>query len=466
MAGGSAGARVMAAAPLDGLPAQGPPSGREVLVFEAGGGPNLFVVNGSRVYGISEAIAGQLEEARATDTVDRLLDRLGLQAPAFIDGEAPPSFPTRAISLAIAQTCNLGCAYCYAEGGDFGGKPKSMSGPIATEAVRRLIDEAPPGERVNVAFLGGEPLANRSLLVDVTAFAAERAAARGVEIGFSITTNGTLVTEADGAFFERYGFAVTVSIDGVGAAHDQLRTFKDGRGSYERIIARLRPLLTMQRLMQVSARVTVTPKNLRLRETLDGLIDLGFHGVGFAPMLSSPTGRGEMLDDDLTTMLAQMIECGRAYEDHAVAGRRYPFANMATAMQEIHKGTHRPYPCGAGGPYLGVSAEGDLFACHRFVGDETAALGAVSTGVDPMRQTDWLRRRHVDAQAPCTECWARYLCGGGCHYEVVRRGRPACDYIRGWLHYCLQAYVRLLETRPEMFASLPSPDSSTVSSRR
>ena len=29
-----------------------------------------------------------------------------------------------------------------------------------------------------------------------------------------------------------------------------------------------------------------------------------------------------------------------------------------------------------------------------------------------------------------------------CH-EVIHRGRPACDYIRGWLHYCLEAYLRL-----------------------
>jgi uncharacterized protein len=55
----------------------------------------------------------------------------------------------------------------------------------------------------------------------------------------------------------------------------------------------------------------------------------------------------------------------------------------------------------------------------------------------------WLTDRHVHRQEPCNACWARYLCGGGCHHEVIHRGRPACDYIRGWLHYCLGAYLRL-----------------------
>ena len=71
-------------------------------------------------------------------------------------------------------------------------------------------------------------------------------------------------------------------------------------------------------------------------------------------------------------------------------------------------------------------------------------LGAM---IDRGRQGVWLHARHVHRQAPCNACWARYLCGGGCNHEVIRRGRPACDYIRGWLHYCLEAFLRLSAQR-------------------
>jgi hypothetical protein len=47
--------------------------------------------------------------------------------------------------------------------------------------------------------------------------------------------------------------------------------------------------------------------------------------------------------------------------------------------------------------------------------------------------------RIVDRQEPCRACWARYLCGGGCHAEVAEVGRAGCDYIRGWLDYSLRA---------------------------
>jgi len=90
-----------------------------------------------------------------------------------------------------------------------------------------------------------------------------------------------------------------------------------------------------------------------------------------------------------------------------------------------------------------VSAEGELAACHRCVGDADGAMGSLQEGIDARKRAAWLSERHVHRQEPCQRCWARYLCGGGCHHEVIARGRPACDYIRGWLHYCLGAYLRL-----------------------
>jgi uncharacterized protein len=35
---------------------------------------------------------------------------------------------------------------------------------------------------------------------------------------------------------------------------------------------------------------------------------------------------------------------------------------------------------------------------------------------------------------------------------VLARGRPACDYIRGWLDFCLKSYVRLRAEAPQLFA--------------
>jgi uncharacterized protein len=425
------------------------------LAFLAGGEPHLFLADGSRLYAIDAASFADYQRVAAAADDAALQDWLvlrGLLGEPYVNDDPPDPFPVHAISLAIAQKCNLGCTYCYAQEGAFGGRPKNMSEEVAFASIDQLFANVKPKERVNIAFLGGEPLANRALLRAATVRAAALGAAKDVRVGFSVTSNGTLLQESDGDFFEDYGFAVTISLDGVGAVHDQLRPFKGGKGSYEEIIHRAVPLLRRQRRMQISARVTVTPRNLDLPSALDHLISLGFFSVGFSPMLASPTGRDEMTTDALGSMLRQMIACGRLCEAAIMKGRRFPFLNLITALKEIHRGTHRPYPCGAGGGYMAVSAEGGYFACHRFVDDPPGAMGSIDEGIDPARRAAWLAERHVHRQQPCVDCGARYLCGGGGHHEVIHRGRPACDYIRGWLAYCLEAYVQLSACRPEFFS--------------
>jgi uncharacterized protein len=87
------------------------------------------------------------------------------------------------------------------------------------------------------------------------------------------------------------------------------------------------------------------------------------------------------------------------------------------------------------------------------VDDRNFAMGDVFGGSDRAARAAHLQRTHVDTLEPCRSCWARYLCGGGCQHEVTRRGRVACDYIRGWLEFCVSAYVELLAARPEHFAA-------------
>ena len=426
---------------------------RDHLVFSTAQGPHLLLTEGSQLFRIDEALAERLRHAAGAADTRAVLAEQGLGLRAFVDDAPLVEPPLRALSLAVAERCNLGCTYCYAEGGSFGGRARAMDWPVAEAAVQRLFAEAKPGERVNLAFMGGEPLSNRDLVRRATVAAVQLAGERGVEVGFSITTNGTLLTEQDADFFERHGFAVTVSLDGVGAVHDRLRPTKGGRPSYERIVRNLQPLLERQRRMQVGARVTVTPDNLNLRETLDRFVEMGFWSVGFSPLLSAPSGQAELRPEDLARLLHEMVQCGHEFERRVAAGEPYPFANLMSALEEIHRGTHRPYPCGAGAGYFGVSADGGLYACHRFVGDEARAMGHVQQGVDRPRQALWLSQRRVETQEPCGSCWARYLCGGGCHYEALHRGRPACDYIRGWLEYALGVYVRLRAEKPAVFAS-------------
>ncbi|SFM82881.1 uncharacterized protein SAMN05428949_0946 [Chitinophaga sp. YR627] len=431
-----------------------PPRSPQIHLVPTAGNTQLFVANGSRMYTVSASIADRLQQLLATGdeaAITKELITLGLDTPPLIDDRPLESPKLYALSLAIAQKCNMGCAYCYADQGEFGGPMKNMSLDTAKQSIDLLLKDCTPGSKVQVTFLGGEPLINRNALREATVYAFEQGRQKDVQVNFSLTSNGTLLTADDADFFEQYGFAVTISLDGIGEQHDRLRPMKGGAGTYAKIIENIRPLLAKQRTMQVSARVTVTPLNMDLAKTLQEFIDMGFHSVGFSPLLRSSNGKGEMSPEDLQQMLQGMIECGLLFEQHVISGKRFPFLNMVNALKEIAKGTHRPYPCGAGAGYMGVSADGALSACHRFVNEPAGHMGDLDNGINPTLQNGWLSSRHVHQQEPCHQCWARYLCGGGCHHEVLEKGRTACDYIRGWLHYTMQAHERISRLVPDWY---------------
>lgn len=401
-------------------------------------------VTSSRKQLVFEVDSGRLFDAAT------FLAETGSDTKKYQQHPAPPtSVALQSLSLAIAQKCNLGCTYCYAEQGTFGGKPDNMSYEMAKASVDRLFLTAPGGQPITLAFMGGEPLFNRDVLHKTTVYAAEQATRFGRDIKFSITTNATLIRQEDVALFQQYCFTVTVSIDGIGASNDQLRPYLSGKGSFEVISEKLRLLIGVpDRKFKILARVTVTPKNICLPETFRGLVDLGFDSVQFSPMLKSPTGAEELSPEHFGTLLDQLIQCGESFR-HAFNNRQLlPLQNVISTLQRIHFYQREVYPCGAGGGYMGVSAKGDLYACHRFVNDEEGYMGTIKNGVDAGKQQEWLNERHLNNQHACTSCWARHLCSGSCHHEVIKRGRPACDYIRGWLYYCLGLYADLMETDP------------------
>jgi uncharacterized protein len=119
--------------------------------------------------------------------------------------------------------------------------------------------------------------------------------------------------------------------------------------------------------------------------------------------------------------------------------------NLAVALKQLHRGAASPYPCGAGGGYFSVAADGRWYACHRAIGDGRFRMGD-NSGLDADRRRAFLLARHVHAQEGCGTCWARYLCSGACHQEMSSRSQASCDFIRAWLDFCLRAYCELSPT--------------------
>jgi uncharacterized protein len=421
----------------------------EFQIIESDQGRHLFVVNGSKLYDLPPDL--HIDRDNYEEIFDSLKENLTSERYIGTTPLSPPKLA--ALSLNVAQGCNLSCSYCYADEGKFSKHSRLMQSEISFQSIDRLFAEAEEGATVTVGFMGGEPLLNRELLHESTKYASRKAQETGRKVKFSVTTNGTLLKEEDVRLFMDYPYNVTISLDGPAHFHNLLRKTHSGKGSYDAILKKMELFDRIGRPEHLSARSTITPKNTGLPEALDHLISLGFDDVGFSPVLVSPNPQLAFEQEDFDRFLQEMIQCGETAVEKLVKGERYPFSNLETALFEIHRGSHRPYPCGAAAGYMSVNAEGEFYACHRLIDDQDFFMGNLTDGLEHEARKQLLEEKFVDKIEPCKSCWARYLCGGGCYHEVKARERIACNYIKGWLTFCLSAYSKILSENPSYFDS-------------
>jgi uncharacterized protein len=417
-------------------------------------GEHLLIVPHSRIFDLTGEFAASPDDSDR-QTVN-LLDALAENLAHTLEGEVPMDYVVQpspqSISLNVSSSCNLSCAYCYAARGSFeGAQPDPMQWEAARAAIDRLLSEADPESPVTVGFLGGEPFVNRRLVHRAVEYAAAAGERRGLVVGFSVTTNGTLLRAEDVELFRRHRFAVTVSVDGGARIQNLQRPLPLKReGSYALLHEATRSLLAEPGAAMISARATVMRFDLNLRERFEAILSMGFPEVGFAPLRAAGDNAGALKDEDWPKYLDALIETAEPELERARQGGSIRLTNFAVALKQLYRGASSPYPCGAGGGYFSVAANGDWYACHRAIGSAVYRLGD-SSGIDPERQREFLAARHVHAQSACRHCWARYLCSGGCHQEASDRTESACGFIRGWLEFCLASYCELVERRPDFF---------------
>ena len=412
-----------------------------------------MVVPFSRIFDLSDDGAKQWDDPDFA--AGALAEALSLPArgETALDGVVVPN--PQNISLNVSSSCNLACSYCYAARGNFEGVQSApMTWEVAKAATDRLLHVAVPTAPIVIGFLGGEPFVNRALIHQVVAYASDKGRELGLDVRFSVTTNGTLLEAKDVRLLQTHPFAVTISIDGSADLQDRARPFagRNAHSSFEQLRQATVALVANPGRSKLAARATVTSTHLDLIERFNAILALGFSEIGFAPLRVSSNGGGTLRDEHWDPYQAALTSLARAELARALNGGDIRLTNLAVALKQLYRGAASPYPCGAGGGYFSVATTGDWYACHRAIGKEAYRVGD-SSGLDEEKRRAFLVARHVHTQTDCRACWARYLCSGGCHQEASTRDAANCNFIRGWLRFCLEAYCELSERRPEYFCS-------------
>ena len=156
-----------------------------------------------------------------------------------------------------------------------------------------------------------------------------------------------------------------------------------------------------------------------------------------AGLLSIPQRAHAMITDRGRQVLAECPErVDVRYLKRFDEGRPLSFFHFDYVLGKLLRPAPTHTQCGAGGGYVAVTPDGELFPCFELVVEKENCIGSLAEGFDPAKRRRF-QRMHADARTGCRDCWLRYHCGGGCHAFNIRYNRdihlpyrPYCEFAR------------------------------------
>ena len=338
------------------------------------------------------------------------------------------------VSLDVAGMCNMGCTYCFEN--DIFARRGAMSTSTLQASLELVFENARTGTTVDIHFGSGEPLTAMDKIRESVEIAEELARQRRCDVIYDVTTNGTRVTPTVAAFLANHNFRVKVSLDGPPDLHNAHRPMLGGRASYELAKQGLDNLLDQLPPEAVTVN-TVLSHGSSLRDLWAWAKTLGVRHWVTIPLGEPP----EDIDRQLVEARKSALdEIARETRDALISGTAIlDYEPITKVVRKLSAPAPTERYCGAGGSFVGIRSDGAVYPCLRQLGLDDHFLGDVRTGLNDEGRRSYLATHaaRVNDRKFCQDCWARYLCGGGCYADSIVYGKDPkaplgshCDFFR------------------------------------
>ncbi|MDR1687910.1 MAG: thioether cross-link-forming SCIFF peptide maturase [Clostridiales bacterium] len=326
----------------------------------------------------------------------------------------------KALCMHMAHDCNLKCGYCFGAGGAFNGEKQLMSLDTAKEAINFVIKNSGSRKNLEIDFFGGEPLMNLNVIKETVAYARQKEKEHGKKFNFTLTTNGVLLGGETNRFINENMQNVVLSLDGRKEVNDNMRKTANSAGSsYDIIVPKFLELVKARDYKNYYVRATFTADNLDFSNDALHLARLGFKEISVEPVVADETLPYALKGEHLDEIYRQYEILAQKMAEANKEGNGFNFFHFNIDLEGGPCVYKRLAGCGAGTEYLAVTPSGDLYPCHQLVGKSEYLLGSVYTGITNTEAGRKFRNTNVYTKPNCKNCWAKFICGGGCIANAV-----------------------------------------------
>ncbi|MBA4055955.1 MAG: hypothetical protein C0490_14670, partial [Marivirga sp.] len=315
----------------------------------------------------------------------------------------------------------------------------------------------------------------------------------GCTIRFGMNTNGLSLTDDVLNFLISHKVGIAISMDGSERQHNRYRLLKGGRPSYNILRPKVEKFIAAYGSVSkiLTVRITSFDPTFDFVEAVKSVRAIGFNNVGLGiaigAMLNTTTveNRHLLVEKVLKELTRLKKYCLDEYKD----GHLFRVSIFNDTMFSLYSYSPKFTPCGAQRVYAGVSPNGDIVPCHRYIGTQDTArkAGSVlnnsandltpefrSQKIIPMKFQTVEMDSRTDEYS-CKTCWARHLCGGEC-YEIrdvmgdgFSENKPfMCDLKRGIFELGIELFSDIVDKPQfkqliEMNASIKPTDRELIS---
>ena len=320
-----------------------------------------------------------------------------------------PNSPFSAV-VVLNLDCNLACPYCYEDAFRATSYMSSETAALLVETIQR--ERIAQGQPVRLTFYGGEPLLSLDLIRSISLPLRDDARKQGVDFGFSLVTNGTLLNRACAEELLALGLSgAKITLDGPAEFHNQSRPYVSGLGSYETI---LRNVLDIHDIVPLQLGGNFTRHNYRhFPAMLDDLLARGVDParigtVLFAPVIQKAGERG-LSDFNAGCVCSYepwLMEAGVYLREETLKrGFPAPKPKLSVCMVQLEHD-------------LVINHEGSFYKCPAFMAYPQLRIGSLTEGV-----VDYSESHNMDLwkREECLECAYLPICFGGCRQMTMLR---------------------------------------------